>query len=307
MRRRQLDYYLARGNHLTAQEKEHFEGLANEYNQVLASVTPAMRDRIFAENGAILLLSGLDELAKRGIIQLRAPIVRPCSFSADTAVATFTGTQTINALHIGDIVLAYNEAAGTMGYYTITAVLAHDDPIIVYVTIDDEPIETTPEHPFYTGERGWVSASELRVGDHIRSAKGGYGVVRATVIVQRSQRMYNLTVAEAHTFFVGGGEWLVHNDCGSFQQHGVRTTAHFWRELRKDGFTEKQAFKAYTQGEKYTDVDGRLIRYDRGTQAAVAVDMQDGGVITIYRSRGPSPDWTYGWPEDTPNFGSSLR
>jgi hypothetical protein len=26
--------------------------------------------------------------------------------------------------------------------------------------------------------------------------------------------MYNLTVAEAHTFFVGDKQWLVHNDCG---------------------------------------------------------------------------------------------
>ncbi|MCB0107996.1 MAG: hypothetical protein KDE53_18870, partial [Caldilineaceae bacterium] len=25
--------------------------------------------------------------------------------------------------------------------------------------------------------------------------------------------MYNLTVAEAHTFFVGDGQWLVHNQC----------------------------------------------------------------------------------------------
>jgi hypothetical protein len=111
-------------------------------------------------------------------------------------------------------VLAHDEALGTTGYYTITAILAHDDPIIVYVTIDGEQIETTPEHPFYTGERGWVTAGELRVGDHIRNAKGDYGVVQATTIVRRVQRMYNLTVAEAHTFFVGSGAWLVHNDCG---------------------------------------------------------------------------------------------
>jgi hypothetical protein len=31
--------------------------------------------------------------------------------------------------------------------------------------------------------------------------------------VQRPQVMYNLTVAVAHTFFVGDGQWLVHNMC----------------------------------------------------------------------------------------------
>lgn len=30
-------------------------------------------------------------------------------------------------------------------------------------------------------------------------------------LVQRSQAMYNLTVAVAHTFFVGDQQWLVHN------------------------------------------------------------------------------------------------
>ena len=33
-------------------------------------------------------------------------------------------------------------------------------------------------------------------------------------MVQQPQVMYNLTVAEAHTFFVGDGQWLVHNHCG---------------------------------------------------------------------------------------------
>ncbi|NIT56775.1 MAG: hypothetical protein GWN00_11245, partial [Aliifodinibius sp.] len=27
------------------------------------------------------------------------------------------------------------------------------------------------------------------------------------------QALYNLTVAEAHTYFVGAGQWLVHNGC----------------------------------------------------------------------------------------------
>jgi len=38
-------------------------------------------------------------------------------------------------------------------------------------------------------------------------------VVQAVEVAPVQQRMYNLTVAEAHTFFVGDGQWLVHN-CG---------------------------------------------------------------------------------------------
>ena len=107
--------------------------------------------------------------------------------------------------------LAYDAETDATGYYTVTAILVHDDPIIVHLTLDGEQIETTPEHPFYTEEDGWVDAAALRAGDHVRRADGAYGVVQAVEVEQTPQVMYNLTVAGAHTFFVGQGEWLVHN------------------------------------------------------------------------------------------------
>jgi hypothetical protein len=92
-------------------------------------------------------------------------------------------------------------------------VLVHQDPAQVHLTIDDEQIETTPEHPFYTWERGWVDASDLRAGEHIHRANDGYGIVQAIAVETEPQVMYNLTVSQAHTFFVGEGRWLVHNAC----------------------------------------------------------------------------------------------
>ncbi len=76
-----------------------------------------------------------------------------------------------------------------------------------------ERLATTPEYPCYKAEWGWIAAGELRAGMHVRKADGGWGVVRAVRVEQRAQRMYNLTVEKAHTFFVGEGRWLVHNSC----------------------------------------------------------------------------------------------
>ena len=43
---------------------------------------------------------------------------------------------------------------------------------------------------------------------------GDIGIVESIVVVEdANQPMYNLTVDEAHTFFIGDGEWLVHNTC----------------------------------------------------------------------------------------------
>lgn len=88
----------------------------------------------------------------------------------------------------------------------------------MYLTIDGEQIETTPEHPFYTSEGEWKPAATLQPGDKIRQADGSTGEVEFVRAVVKPQEMYNFTVAAAHTYFVGEGQWLVHNACFKFQQ-----------------------------------------------------------------------------------------
>jgi len=136
-----------------------------------------------------------------------------CSFSSDTQVATDNGETPIDELKVGDKVLAYDQQTKTTGSYVIKAVLTHSDSVIVYLTLNGETLETTPEHPFYTQERGWVPAGDLRVGEHVRKAVGTFGTVQKVRREQHQQTMYNLTVDHAHTFFVGNGQWLVHNEC----------------------------------------------------------------------------------------------
>jgi hypothetical protein len=149
-----------------------------------------------------------------------------CSFSPDTPVATDQGEQPIGSLQVGDHVLAYDEKLGVTGAYTVTAVLINNDPATENLTIDDEQLETTPEHPFFTQEKGWVAAGELWQGAHIRKADGRYGLVQTFVVVHKQKAMYNLTVAQAHTFFVGQQQWLVHNHCGDPVKHAqqIQTT-----------------------------------------------------------------------------------
>jgi len=136
-----------------------------------------------------------------------------CSFSADTAVTTPDGLRPISSLKVGDLVLAYNQQTGTTGYYPVTALLVHNDPTLVTLTIDGATIVTTPEHPFYTADGRWTPAGDLRVGSRVREANGSYGVVQSIILVQHPKVMYNLTVEGAHTFFVGTARVLVHNSC----------------------------------------------------------------------------------------------
>jgi len=156
-----------------------------------------------------------------------------CSFSEETLVATSEGLKPISELKAGELVLAYNEATGETGYYPILDVFAHNDPQLVFLTIDGETITTTPEHPFYEAESApwlasgefrynWTPAEGLKVGDFVRSADGTLGRVAKVQMVDRQQVMYNLTVAEAHTFFVGEEGWLVHNSCFGVVKYGAK-------------------------------------------------------------------------------------
>ncbi|HXF83847.1 MAG TPA: polymorphic toxin-type HINT domain-containing protein [Anaerolineales bacterium] len=60
---------------------------------------------------------------------------------------------------------------------------------------------------------GSVKANDLRTADKIRQADGTTGIVWLKWNIHKTQAMYNLTVDTAHTFFVGEGQWLVHNAC----------------------------------------------------------------------------------------------
>jgi hypothetical protein len=133
------------------------------------------------------------------------------SFSPATLVLTAAGAVAIGSLGVGDHVLAYDEASGTTASYPISVVHINADPETGTVVVGGETIETTPGHPFYTLEAGWLDAADLEPGMHVPSASGEPGEVSSVDFAARPAIMYNLTVEVAHTFFVGEGEWLVHN------------------------------------------------------------------------------------------------
>jgi hypothetical protein len=60
-------------------------------------------------------------------------------------------------------------------------------------------------------QKGWVDAGKLQAGDTVPQKGGVYGTVKNVQTIERTQEMYNLSVETAHTFFVGEGQWLVHN------------------------------------------------------------------------------------------------
>ena len=83
------------------------------------------------------------------------------------------------------------------------------------ITIGDEEIEATAEHPFYTMDDGWVAAEDLEVGDEVATADGESETVDDIVrnILEEPVTVYNFAVMDNHNYFVGENKLLVHNTC----------------------------------------------------------------------------------------------
>lgn len=148
-----------------------------------------------------------------------------CSFTARTKVATEHGEQAISKVKAGDKVWAYNPKTHTMELQPILHVWVHSDHDLVDLTITtiiparhgrpatqaNEIIHTNQKHPFLTQERGFLPVAKIKVGMHVLRADGSFGMVTGWKMVPGIQTMYNLEVAQDHTFTVGDGQWVVHN------------------------------------------------------------------------------------------------
>jgi RHS repeat-associated protein len=153
--------------------------------------------------------SHADEVAD-GLRWVDEAATAACSFTADTLVATPDGPVEISNIEVGDIVLAWDEMTGKVVERPVTAVLPHPDDEIAKVTIDGVVLTTTPDHPFYTLDRGWIEAGDLWAGAHVKTPNG-VQIVTGIQSEPFNGILWDLTIADAHTYFVGRGELLVHN------------------------------------------------------------------------------------------------
>jgi RHS repeat-associated protein len=153
--------------------------------------------------------------------------VRPAGAAASAAQAGQAELQPIGALQPGDEVLAWSEwkepgsdpkADARLSYEKVQQVITSTrEQHLVHLTLDSgETITATAGHPFRTRE-GWRDAILLKKGGQLL-LKGGaeddserWATVAEVRQETRTVRVFNLEVANAHTFLVGKDGLVVHN------------------------------------------------------------------------------------------------
>jgi hypothetical protein len=73
--------------------------------------------------------------------------------------------------------------------------------------VNGRTIRTTAEHPFWVRDRGWVAAHQLEAGDELRAHDGRWLKVDGLEGPKASETVYNMCVADYHTYFIGDQIW----------------------------------------------------------------------------------------------------
>ena len=129
-------------------------------------------------------------------------------FVAGTPLLTPAGSKRIEEFRPGDLLLSRNERdpEGAVTPKAVEEVFHRFSPVLT-LTVGDRAIGTTAEHPFWVCGKGWLSAGDIMVGDHLLSHDGRSVVVSVKSETGEWAAVYNLRVADFHTYFVGCSEW----------------------------------------------------------------------------------------------------
>jgi hypothetical protein len=87
----------------------------------------------------------------------------------------------------------------------------------------------------------------------VQKADGGYGLVWFKWTIHQTAVMYTLTAEKAHTYFVGQGQWFVHDTCNSsrLEPDSTATGPHstFVRDPQTGGVVKYAIYQPQTNPE----------------------------------------------------------
>lgn len=208
------------------------------------------------------------------------------SFTGDTLVHTEAGTKPIQDIKVGDKVRAYTEWNSQEVVEVVEDIITNtQDYLLVKLTLESgEVIEATNQHPFYILGRGWVEAEDLKIGYPLYRGDDSTLSIASIETEARHETVYNLSVANANTYFVGIDKVLVHNakkrKCGCF-----RGGSHYQmgqsKKVKGDGL-DSHHMPHRKADSTVSDGQGPAIQMDPYDHHATSSNPQAGGGHKAY-------------------------
>ena len=132
-------------------------------------------------------------------------------FTSNTLVLTKTGQKEIKEIKTNDIVLSFDEKSKKSSWKKVTNTFNKSINSLQKIIVSKDTIYTTADHKFMTNT-GWIKAASLSVGMLLQTQLG-FSEIKTNTKIDSTATVYNFTVQKNHTYYVGKGNFLVHNDC----------------------------------------------------------------------------------------------
>jgi RHS repeat-associated protein len=184
-------------------------------------------------------------------------IYAPQCLTAGTPVDTANGLKAIETIRIGDSVWAWNEQTSQRELKRVAHTFVVQRNELVEILVDGVRVVATPDHPFFTKERRWKPAEQLKAGDALFDELQHEGrSIRSVSRRQQACTVYNMEVEGLHNFFVTSAGLLTHNVSAGYNHffqnsfvkatgmNGLRYGKESLGKARKMGKAAHKAFHA---------------------------------------------------------------
>jgi len=193
----------------------------------ISTASNMMNGESFKDAISHAAFSGLDAFANGFVIGAATAsvgvvtgIIKPVAcFAAGTPIAVYSTSgithKNIENISVGDLVYSYDTRTERIVVKPVVELYYSQSDQLLDITINDEEIKTTKNHPFYNpDDESWVCASSLHVGERVFLASGKAGIIKDIELEnEKGTPVYNFKVYDTHNYFVGSIGVLVHNKC----------------------------------------------------------------------------------------------
>ena len=195
-----------------------------------------------------------------GSVGIITKSIKPIAcFTSGTLIALGNDTfKCIENININDYVLSYDEVTKQLSSQKVIDIFEKEVYQTLNLVIDGKLIETTYNHPFYCPTYdSWIMASDLCPGDYVLSSTGQLLMIEDKFFINHYEpvKVYNFTVENNHTYFVGDDEVLVHNDCDELTQKEINNARSKAGRDNKKQALEKLAKMKVEKKNKLTSSD----------------------------------------------------
>jgi hypothetical protein len=129
---------------------------------------------------------------------------------AGTPIWTERGFVAIEQIQPGDRVLSKEIESGQLTYKPVLQTTVREPTPVLNFQLGEDSINASPGHHFWVSGEGWTKTRQLSSQQPMHTVTGMQRIVKIED-QGRVERVYNLVVADFHTYFVGKSMMLSHD------------------------------------------------------------------------------------------------